>query len=185
MTVRIGSEGLKQTVAAVRRAFPDVHYTIEDMVIGRDKAALRVTMRGTHRGELLGVAPNGRTIQMQEIQIEHLRGGQIIAHWHQIDDLGLQGQSSACFLRSPRARGMLLGVSRFSWSCRSTSSLCDLHRARLHPDGVPSALRGWCDVAAQSGRCTAKFVGEQATAPATPSWCCRVPEDNRQRNGDR
>src|SRR5919109_4561685 len=54
-----GPEGLKQTVAAVRRAFPDVHYTIEDMVIGRDKAALRVTMRGTQCGEFLGVAPTG------------------------------------------------------------------------------------------------------------------------------
>jgi steroid delta-isomerase-like uncharacterized protein len=87
-----GPEGLKQTVAAVRRAFPDVHYTIEDMVIGRNKAALRVTMRGTHGGEFLGVAPTGRRIEVQEIQIEHLRGGQIIAHWHQIDDLGLQRQ---------------------------------------------------------------------------------------------
>jgi steroid delta-isomerase-like uncharacterized protein len=87
-----GPEGLKQTVAAVRHAFPDVHYTIEDMVLGEDKAALRVTMRGTHRGEFLGVAPTGRTIEVQELQIEHLRDGQIVAHWHQIDDLGLQRQ---------------------------------------------------------------------------------------------
>ncbi|MBV9278542.1 MAG: ester cyclase [Chloroflexi bacterium] len=87
-----GPEGLKQTVAAVRRAFPDVHYTIEDMVIGRNKAALRVTMRGTHRGEFLGVAPTGRAIEVQEHPIEHLRDGQIVAHWHQIDDLGLQRQ---------------------------------------------------------------------------------------------
>ena len=87
-----GPEGLKQTVAAVRRAFPDVHYTIEDMVLGEDKAALRVTMRGTHRGEFLGVAPTGRTIEVRELQIEHLRDGQIVAHWHQIDDLGLQRQ---------------------------------------------------------------------------------------------
>jgi steroid delta-isomerase-like uncharacterized protein len=87
-----GPEGLKQTVAAVRHAFPDVHYPIEDMVLGEDKAALRVTMRGTHRGEFLGVAPTGRTIEVQELQIEHLRDGQIVAHWHQIDDLGLQRQ---------------------------------------------------------------------------------------------
>jgi steroid delta-isomerase-like uncharacterized protein len=87
-----GPEGLKQTVAAVRRAFPDLHYTIEDMVLGGDKAALRVTMRGTHRGDFLGVAPTGRKIEVQELQIEHLRDGQIVAHWHQIDDLGLQRQ---------------------------------------------------------------------------------------------
>ena len=87
-----GPDGLKQTVAAVRRAFPDVHYTIEDIVLGGDKAALRVTMRGTHRGDFLGVAPTGRKIEVQELQIEHLRDGQIVAHWHLIDDLGLQRQ---------------------------------------------------------------------------------------------
>jgi predicted ester cyclase len=87
-----GPEGLKQTVAAVRRAFPDVHYTIEDMVLGEEKAALRVTMRGTHGGEFLSIAPTGRAIEVQELQIEHLRGGQIVAHWHQIDDLRLQRQ---------------------------------------------------------------------------------------------
>jgi steroid delta-isomerase-like uncharacterized protein len=87
-----GPDGAKRVVVAVRRAFPDVHYTIEDMVLGEEKAALRVTMRGTHRGEFLGVAPTGRTIEVQELQIEHLRNSQIVAHWHQIDDLGLQRQ---------------------------------------------------------------------------------------------
>jgi hypothetical protein len=81
-----------QLVATVRRAFPDLHYTMEDLVLGGGKAALRVTMRGTHRGEFLGVAPTGRTVEVQEIQIEHVRDGQIVAHWHQIDDLGLQRQ---------------------------------------------------------------------------------------------
>ena len=88
----LGPEGLKQIVSAGRRAFPDVHYTVEDMVLGEEKAALRVTMRGTHQGDFLGVAPTGRTIAVQALQIEHLRDGQIVAHWHQIDDLGLQRQ---------------------------------------------------------------------------------------------
>jgi steroid delta-isomerase-like uncharacterized protein len=87
-----GPGGLKQIVAAVRRAFPDLRYTIEGMVLGAEKAALRVTMRGTHRGEFSDVTPTGRTVAVQEIQIEHVRDGRIIAHWHQIDDLGLQRQ---------------------------------------------------------------------------------------------
>ena len=85
-----GPGGVKQIVAAVRRAFPHLHYTIEDIVLGGDKAALRVTMRGTHRGEFFGVAPTGRKVEVQELQIEHLRDGQIVAHWHLIDDLGLR-----------------------------------------------------------------------------------------------
>jgi steroid delta-isomerase-like uncharacterized protein len=87
-----GPAGVKQIVGAVRRAFPDLHDTIEDLVLGGEKAALRTTMRGTHRGEFFGVAPTGRTVAVQEIQIEHLRDGQIVAHWHLIDELGLRRQ---------------------------------------------------------------------------------------------
>lgn len=89
-----GPAGARLIVAAVRRAFPDLHYTIEDIVLGGDgdKAALRVTMRGTHCGEFIGLAPTGRTVAVQEIQIEHLRDGQIVAHWHQLDELGLRRQ---------------------------------------------------------------------------------------------
>jgi steroid delta-isomerase-like uncharacterized protein len=87
-----GPGGLKQIVAAVRRAFPDLHYTIEDLVVGGEKAALRTTMRGTHQGAFLGVAPTGRQVEVQELQIEHLRDGQIVAHWHLIDEQGLQRQ---------------------------------------------------------------------------------------------
>ena len=87
-----GPGGLRQIVAAVRRAFPDLQYTIEDLVLGGDKAALRVTMRGTHRGEFLGTAPTGRKVEVPELQIEHLRDGQSVAHWHLIDELGLRRQ---------------------------------------------------------------------------------------------
>jgi predicted ester cyclase len=87
-----GPEGLKQVVAGVRRAFPDMCYTIEDLVLGGEKAALRVTMRGTHCGEFLGAAPTGRQVEVQEIQIEHLHDDRIVAHWHLIDELGLRRQ---------------------------------------------------------------------------------------------
>jgi predicted ester cyclase len=76
----------------VRRAFPDLHYTLEDIVLGGEKAALRTTLRGTHRGDFFGVAPTGRKVEVQELQIEHFRDGQIVAPWHLIDDLGLQRQ---------------------------------------------------------------------------------------------
>jgi predicted ester cyclase len=87
-----GPEGLKRIVTAVRRTFPDIHYTIDDMVLGGDKAAIRTTQRGTHRGDFFGVAPTGRKIEVQELQIEHFRAGLIVAHWHLIDDLGLRRQ---------------------------------------------------------------------------------------------
>jgi predicted ester cyclase len=38
------------------------------------------------------VAPTGRKIEVQELQIAHLRDGQIVAGWHLIDDLALRRQ---------------------------------------------------------------------------------------------
>src|SRR5690348_2396040 len=52
-----GPVGLKPIVAAMRMAFPDLHYTIEDIVLGAAKAAVRTTLRGTHSGDFFGVAP--------------------------------------------------------------------------------------------------------------------------------
>jgi predicted ester cyclase len=87
-----GPRGLKPIVAAMRRAFPDLQYTIEDMVLGAEKAAVRTTLRGRHTGDFFGVAPTGRYVEVQQLQIEHLREGQIVAHWRLTDELGLQRQ---------------------------------------------------------------------------------------------
>jgi hypothetical protein len=58
------SEGFKQFISLVRTAFPDVKYTVEDRKIADegDKVIVRWEARGTHQGELLGIAPTGRQI---------------------------------------------------------------------------------------------------------------------------
>jgi predicted ester cyclase len=58
------SEGFKQFISLVRTAFPDVKYTVEDRKIADegDKVMVRWEARGTHQGELLGIAPTGRQI---------------------------------------------------------------------------------------------------------------------------
>ena len=42
----IGIEGFKQTVRALRFAFPDLHFTIEEILVNGDKVVVRTTMRG-------------------------------------------------------------------------------------------------------------------------------------------
>jgi steroid delta-isomerase-like uncharacterized protein len=55
-----GTEGIKQLVATFGTAFPDHRVTVEDIVAEGDKVAVRYTMRGTHRGEFMGVAPTNK-----------------------------------------------------------------------------------------------------------------------------
>ena len=59
-----GTEGFKQMVAMMRNAFPDIHYTFDDIVAEDDKVAARFTMTGTHKGDFMGIPPTGKQIKM-------------------------------------------------------------------------------------------------------------------------
>jgi hypothetical protein len=50
-----GLKDFKQYHSGSYDAFPDVHFTIDDMVVEGDKAAMRYTMTGTHKGEFMGI----------------------------------------------------------------------------------------------------------------------------------
>ena len=46
----------------MRNAFPDLEAEVDDLVAADDKVAVRVSFRGTHRGEFQGITATGRTI---------------------------------------------------------------------------------------------------------------------------
>jgi len=70
-----GPEGFKQMVTMYRTAFPDLHVTIEDMVAEGDKVVSRFTLRGTHKGEYMGIAPTGKKVTITGILITRWVGG--------------------------------------------------------------------------------------------------------------
>src|SRR5437899_147295 len=59
----------KQAVAMLRAAFPDYHQEVEDILAEGDKVAIRSTISGTHRGELMGIPPTGKRVAMSLITI--------------------------------------------------------------------------------------------------------------------
>lgn len=87
-----GPEGLKPIVKAMREGFPDLHYTIEDIVVAAEKVAVRVTMRGTNTGPFFGAAPTGRKVVVGQMQIEWIKDGKISQHWRRTDDVTLGWQ---------------------------------------------------------------------------------------------
>ena len=92
---RPGLDGLKELVTASRKAFPDLTYTIEEMVAEQDKVAVRITWRGTHRGEFAGIAPTGRTVTVSALELLHIKDGKIIENWSHHDILALMQQLGA------------------------------------------------------------------------------------------
>jgi predicted ester cyclase len=87
-----GPDGLKPIVAAIRRAFPDLHFAIEDVIVGPDSIVIRTTMTGTHDGDLFGIPPTHRKVRVTQIQIERVRHGRIVEHWRVTDELTLMRQ---------------------------------------------------------------------------------------------
>lgn len=62
-------------------AFPDITITVEDVVVPGDRIAFRSTMRGTHRGEFLGVAATGRTVEVTLVDIMRIEAERIVEQW--------------------------------------------------------------------------------------------------------
>ena len=87
-----GPEGMKQSVAMFRAAFPDIHVTIHDVLAEGDKVVVRATASGTHRGELMGIPATGRRIAVDEIHIVRCVDGKVVEHWGVEDSLGMMQQ---------------------------------------------------------------------------------------------
>ncbi len=87
-----GREGHKQILAAFRSAFPDLNVTTEDIVAEGEKVVSRWTARGTHQGELLGIAPTGNGVTIKGIDVLRVAEGRIVDRWAQFNDLEMMQQ---------------------------------------------------------------------------------------------
>ena len=96
-----GHEGLLEEASAYRAAFPDLRYTVEDQLAEGDMVASRWTARGTHRGELMGIAPTGNEFEVTGITIHRFAEGKIQEEWWNWDAMGLMQQLGAIPAEQP------------------------------------------------------------------------------------
>jgi len=87
-----GKDGLKQFVANLHKAFPDVAFEVADMASEADKVWARVIATGTQRGEWFGIPPTGRATKIEVFDICRIAGGQITEHWGLADNMGVMRQ---------------------------------------------------------------------------------------------
>lgn len=62
-----GHEGARTFYLTFLGAFPDVHFDLQDIVIGPQGVIEVTRMTGTQRGEWAGIAPTGRHVEMDII----------------------------------------------------------------------------------------------------------------------
>jgi steroid delta-isomerase-like uncharacterized protein len=88
----VGPEAYKRNVARYVTGFPDLRFTVEDMVAENDKVAVGWTISGTHKGEFRGISPTGRRVLVEGITINQIAGGKIMDSYVSWDALGLMQQ---------------------------------------------------------------------------------------------
>jgi steroid delta-isomerase-like uncharacterized protein len=79
-----GPEGFAQFVRSVRSALPDLSATVQNMVAEGDYVAMWNTATATHRGELFGMPPSGKRINMRDFHFFRFSNGKIVEHWNSV-----------------------------------------------------------------------------------------------------
>jgi len=87
-----GLEGLKDILRAMRAAFPDLIFSVQEQVAEGDRVASRFEWTGTHQGRFLGVPPTGHFVRVWGIVIDRLEKGRIKDTRIIMDTLGLMIQ---------------------------------------------------------------------------------------------
>lgn len=98
-TLHHGGQAHSHTVAEWKQilgqwtvAFPDLRFTLDDLIAEGDGVLARVTYRGTHRAPFWGIAPTGRPMQVTEMLLVRFEGGRMVEAWMEFDELGQHRQ---------------------------------------------------------------------------------------------
>lgn len=86
-----GLDNILEGARILRRAFPDLHFTVEDLVAEGDTVVARWVMRGTHLGDLPGRAATGRPAQWSGITAFRMTAGRIVERWLYADEVSEVG----------------------------------------------------------------------------------------------
>ena len=86
------ASGFQAFYGALLHGFPDASMEINEQIAEGDLVSTRKTLRGTHRGELWGLAPTGNRVEFEFIDIFRVAEGRLIEHWTSMDLAALRSQ---------------------------------------------------------------------------------------------
>jgi steroid delta-isomerase-like uncharacterized protein len=87
-----GRAAIRESFEGFLAAFPDISQTVEDVVAEDDTVAMRITSRGTHEGEFVGIEATGKKIEVQQTAFVRIEDGRITERWLLPNNLGLLQQ---------------------------------------------------------------------------------------------
>ncbi|MFC6733505.1 MULTISPECIES: ester cyclase [unclassified Haladaptatus] len=90
-----GRDGFRANIEEMRAAFSDIDLTIEDIFAAGDEVALRWRLNAKHTGDLRGIAPTNKPVEISGIEIDRFEDGKVVEAWNQFDSLGMLQQMGA------------------------------------------------------------------------------------------
>ena len=90
-----GREALKAAQERVRQGLTNNSMEVHDVIGEGDRVAVRLTSRGRHTGDFMGMPASGKEYAISEIHIVRIRDGQVVEHWRDADMLGMLRQIGA------------------------------------------------------------------------------------------
>ena len=182
-------EQFKDSVRAIREAFPDLHTEIEEIVEDGEELAIRWRSTGSHTGDFLGVPPTGRPVEVSGATFTHFDGGVIAEEWvtwdprQLLEALGIITTTQEAAVDADLVRGVhrkfITGVTVVTTDDAGT------------PGGWPSTpspasrwTRRWCWCACSAAppptpRCTGPTIWASTSSPRTSSTSPRSSRPSR------
>ena len=87
-----GLKGFEASVNMFRSAFPDIHFTLDQVLAENDHLAIRLTGRGTHKGNFMGIPPTGKQVSFGGMTFIRIQDGKVAESWGISDIPGLMQQ---------------------------------------------------------------------------------------------
>lgn len=91
----IGPEAYVRNVILYVRAFPDLKFTLLDLIVENDKVVVFYNLTGTHKGEFRGIAPTGKKISVDGITINQLANQKVMDSYVSLDMWSIMQQLGA------------------------------------------------------------------------------------------
>lgn len=77
---QMGIQGAVEHIQGVYATYPDLYLRVDHQIAEADWVATSYTMRGTHTGEWMNIAPTGKKITVTGVNLDRIQNGKIIEH---------------------------------------------------------------------------------------------------------
>ena len=99
-----GAENIKQHISNCRSGFPDTHFTIDDTIAERNEVVIHWTVRATHKGKFLGMAPTNKKAAVSGTSIFKIENKKITEQWSDWNLMSLMEQLGVSMAPKPEAK---------------------------------------------------------------------------------